>query len=306
MKKKEIEKFFLEYITNMIGLIKTKDCLELNYHSELKKPANSNWYDNSKTFYNIKIDFNILPNIMDGSESKILNIDYIKKDSTKYNYIWNSVFDNTPYKKILDSIPKENRIHSYGISFISDENIKVNVLVGNKDYSTTIKKSIILKAINLRIIELLRLKKSIDIKKITLTKSLKTFLNFNPFNNKIQCLNFNEKQIEIIKDINNVIKKFKKNSTHAFIDLIADYFKLNVIDSRNWTTDNGWGSYTNTYIRHVIDLKNLDDSQKDIINYLFCYMLNSGKINKVEFNRTLNINSNSIGMVQNGGYTHVS
>lgn len=88
--------------------------------------------------------------------------------------------------------------------------------------------------------------------------------------------------------------------------MIADYFKLNVIDSRNWTTDNGWGSYTNTYIRHVIDLKNLDDSQKDIINYLFCYMLNSGKINKVEFNRTLNINSNSIGMVQNGGYTHVS
>lgn len=311
MKNKEIEKFFLEYITSMIGLVKTKDGLKLEYHSQLEKPSKSSWYNTNKTFYNIKVDFNILPNVMDGSESRILNIDYIKKeDSTKFTDIWYGVFENSVYKKVLDNISKPKRPHSYGITEINEDTIRICLLIDDTGYWTRIKKDTIEKAINKRIKELLNLKNLIDSKKITIAKFPKTFLTFDPFSNKVKYRTLNTDQVEIIKDIDSVIRKYTKRgniSTHEFIKYIADYFKLNIIDSRDWSIDNGWGSYTYTFIRHVIDLDSLEDYQKEVIRYIFEYMINSGKIKRVEFERTLNVSYKSIGMVQNsGGYTYVS
>lgn len=310
MKNKEIEKFFLEYITNMIGLLKTNDGLKLEYHSQLEKPSKSSWYNTNRTFFNIKVDFNIFPNIIDGLESRILNISYVKNDDNKFNDIWYGVFENSLYKKVIDNISKPKRPHSYGIIAVNEDTIKFELLIDNVGYRTNIKKVTIEKAINKRIKELLNLKDRINSKKITIVKFPKTFLTFDPFNNKVKCCTLNADQVEIIKDIDSVIRKYterKDISTHWFITYIANYFKLRVVDSRDWSIDNGWGSYTYTYIRHVIDLCSLEDYQKDVIRYIFEYMINSKKIVRVEFERTLNVSSRSIGMVQNrGGYTYVS
>ena len=74
-------------------------------------------------------------------------------------------------------------------------------------------------------------------------------------------------------------------------------------DNIKTTIDNGWGSYTYTFIMYTIDWYKLNEEERNIIKYAYNRFKNICLLPK---ERYLKINGGLLGLVQSNGYTYVS
>lgn len=125
---------------------------------------------------------------------------------------------------------------------------------------------------------------------------------------------FSSKNIEKFifdEDSLNKIKKMKLNkltsmsSPFKFQEEIAKVLDITINkDNKKTTIDNGWGSYTYTFMCYSINYTSLCNQDKKLVSYFWNRFKN---IASDPDGRYLRLNGGQLGFVQSsGGYTHVS
>lgn len=315
---KKIKELIIAYFINGIQLNWNSKTLkyELKFSEHLIEPRKSPWYNKAYKFNNLEIDYKKLPVLGSDIMARILNINLKEKenDSNYYNRFYiNSILEYTQlYKEIKESeIIDISKIDSYGITH-DGKKLYIKVLSTKKEDDKTIAESKTIK-ISLEIFK----KKLLD--RIISIEDLIEKLNSNVYkprlisgrkifiveNRILKEKKYNTYQMDTIKLF---LKNFKKiKGIHHLINCIGKHYNLNTIDSRKWTINNGWGSYTYTYIRNLIDIENLPIEDKEVIKFYIYYLTNNKLISQNEGNRYLHIDNCTIGMIQSsGGYTYVS
>jgi hypothetical protein len=140
------------------------------------------------------------------------------------------------------------------------------------------------------------------------TKDYKTSENVYIRDNNVRWTHFDKDRTKHISKLLTQLRKKAPKLKYGFdlINFLGEYFSVSACKQKNHTLDNGWGSYTYTYIWNSINLTN------DMLTYDECYYI----LYYVEYilgvklntsNHYLNHNPRNLGMIQRGGgYTHVS
>ena len=130
---------------------------------------------------------------------------------------------------------------------------------------------------------------------------------YNDFSNSIKEVVITEDSLALFKKLTKLKASNYLYPVHTFIDNVAEIIGVKVKDSCNWTIDNGWGSYTYTYIRNTIDLGYISDEDYLILQFAWAYYKKNNNLKSSEADRYMEISNNTMGMVQcSGGYTHIS
>lgn len=119
------------------------------------------------------------------------------------------------------------------------------------------------------------------------------------------------KKVSFSQDALDKIKKMKVNKINSgtcpyeYQEKISKLLGLDLEKSnKSISIDNGWGSYTYTFMAYSIYMSDLSEEDKNLVSYLWNRFKN---ISSRPNDRYLKLNKGYLGFVQNsGGYTHVS
>jgi hypothetical protein len=295
-----------EYLLRCISVKKNGNKYEMVISNHLTSPSRSSWCKEGNKNCNISLDFRKIFSLANNAEVEVVDfklVDIKGTDASRFNDfyfyavfgdrfkdLYKSVLDELSYWRISKSIHYKNKVlFNYGKNCNSE-----------LTYMTI---TSLEKMLAKRVLEVSKYVDKLNANKAAFVpKQDKAFWYFNIQNRKMDYAEFNQIQLD---DMGHFFKR-KYYSMHRLIDDLAAHFGIVIRDSANFSIDNGWGSYTYTFIRNFFDMDKLTDQQKRIVKYILNYHVLKG-LKTHEYERRLEIGSNRIGMVQtSGGYTHVS
>ena len=300
----------LKYLTSHLYLKydEQTNVWNIELSDKLLKPISSNWYNQNRDFLNLDLKIETFVSLNDGVQERF-SLNFIpKNNNSSHNYYSEFSFYNIFRDNLFYIQNKEEckTLEYYGIENSGD---RVRLTVGKCSESSSIyySKAKLLKLFKARHIKLLKLKNILEASKLKNPKAGKVSYYYNEFSKSLKELVFSESDVLYFKSLVNIKASHYVYPVHAFIDNAAKVLGVNVKDSCKWTIDNGWGSYTYTYIRNVIDLDKLSDEEYFVLQFAWAYYKKNNKLSSSEANRFLKMTRNTLGMVQSsGGYTHVS
>lgn len=295
-------KVFEEYLKCFIYLNKDKDKIIIAIKEAITKPKDAGYYNSSRKFSVINLDINILPSLETGKEEINFNMELVpKKDSSVFlSFEQYQVLSNHPdYSIMKDTI---DSIDYYGIEPTSwDKHPRVNLGKGSesiaKKYTLRMLKSIIKKRIKELYSAKLMLEKCYTKKRALIVKPDKQTYFFSYDTKKIISYVYSKDECYLIKEF--IYSNKKLDCPFDFIKELSIFLEVKLNKSCKYTIDNGWGSYTYTYMWNYID-----SYPKKIVDYLIWYY--QFKFDMVTENHYLRFGKGMLGMVQKSGYTYVS
>ena len=295
-----------EYLLRCISVKKNGNKYEMVISNHLTSPVRSSWYKKGNKNCDISLDFRKIFSLANNGEVEVVDfklVDIKETDATRFNEfyfyavfgdrfknLYKSVLDELSYWRISKSIHYKNKVL---LNYGKDRQSELSYM--------TIKA--LEKMLAKRVLEVSKYVDKLNANKAAIVpKPDKPFWYFNININRMDYAEFDQIRLD---DMGHFFKR-KYYSIHRLIDDLAAHFGIVIRDCANFSIDNGWGSYTYTYIRNFFDMDSLSDQQKRIAKYILNYHGLKG-LKTHEYERRLEISSNRIGMVQtSGGYTHVS
>lgn len=300
----------LKYLTSHLYLKydEKTNVWNIELSDKLLKPISSNWYNQNRDFLNLDLKIETFVSLNDGVQERF-SLDFSPKNNSSTHNYYSEFSFYTIFRDNLFYIQNKEECKTLEYYGIEDAGDRVRLTVGKCSESSSIyySKAKLLKLFKARHIKLLKLKNILESSKIKNPKIGKVSYYYNEFSKSLKEVLFSESDVLYFKSLVNIKASNYLYPVHAFIDNAAKVLGVSIKDSSKWTIDNGWGSYTYTYIRNSIDLDKLSDEEYLVLQFAWAYYKKNNKLSSSESNRFLEMTRNTLGMVQmSGGYTHVS
>lgn len=324
MSKSELKKIFIEWFTGGYYLDEKTSSIKMDKY--LSPEKSSHYYKdvNMKNIFPI-INVEVLPCL--GSNEDIVRIkpiEFLNYNNYLSVIYWGSkgnvrlsIDGKEPSSYRLDAYLKWKESQyltiiqdgfDYGIILTSHSNSNYS------DTKFTVSKNELNNAVLKKFKELYKVKKDLDLyieksngSKQHFSQSIrKNGFYFKDILNdgRIKKIIFTEDGLNKIKELK-LTKLNSQSCPYKFQEKLARILGINVDkENRSISIDNGYGSYTYTFMCYSINYTELNEEHKNIVNYAYNRFKN---ISIQPKERYIKINKGMLGFVQNtGGYTYVS